>query len=230
VKDSTVSRAATATLPARTRLPRQQTGPKGDSGASWHLSFRRSCGDRGRTLVPCGAPCWRGGRPCPCPDRPERHQPAVAAGSDGRDGLQVLPPWTRAHLALARGACTAGRRPCLVLVVSCPARAGGRAAPVAAAAPPIRSPTSQPLRWPPCPQPAHLGDRPRQCPPHHDRRGTDRCDARFTDWAFGFGDSSLNFVTRTPPRVPTSPTVRSLWDYARAISNAALAVIVPGVG
>jgi len=49
----------------------------------------------------------------------------------------------------------------------------------------------------------------------------------FTDWALGFGDSSLNFVTRTPAEgTYASPTVRSLWDYSRAIVNAALAVIV----
>ena len=49
----------------------------------------------------------------------------------------------------------------------------------------------------------------------------------FTDWALGFEDSSLNFVTRTPAAgTYASPTVRSLWDYARAITNAALAVIV----
>jgi Conjugal transfer protein TrbL len=49
----------------------------------------------------------------------------------------------------------------------------------------------------------------------------------FTDWALGLGDSSLNFVTRTPAAgTYASPTVRSLWDYSRAITNAALAVIV----
>jgi hypothetical protein len=49
----------------------------------------------------------------------------------------------------------------------------------------------------------------------------------FTDWALGLGDSSLNFVTRTPAEgTYASPTVRSLWDYSRAIVNAALAVIV----
>ena len=49
----------------------------------------------------------------------------------------------------------------------------------------------------------------------------------FIDWALGFGDSSLNFVTRTPAAGSyESPTVRSLWDFSRAIANAGLAVIV----
>ncbi|MDI6857195.1 MAG: hypothetical protein QME71_02645 [Dehalococcoidia bacterium] len=47
------------------------------------------------------------------------------------------------------------------------------------------------------------------------------------DWALGFGDSSLNFVTRTPAEgTYGSPTVRSLWDFSRALVNVALAVIV----
>ena len=49
----------------------------------------------------------------------------------------------------------------------------------------------------------------------------------FIDWALGFGDSSLNFVTRTPAAGSyESPTVRSLWDFSRAIANAGLAVVV----
>ncbi|MGE0540941.1 MAG: conjugal transfer protein TrbL family protein [Dehalococcoidia bacterium] len=49
----------------------------------------------------------------------------------------------------------------------------------------------------------------------------------FTDWALGVGDGSLNFVTRTPAEgTYASPTVRSLWDYSRALVNAAFAVIV----
>jgi len=49
----------------------------------------------------------------------------------------------------------------------------------------------------------------------------------FVDWAMGFGDSSLNFVTRTPAEgTYASPTVRSLWDFSRALVNVALAVIV----
>lgn len=49
----------------------------------------------------------------------------------------------------------------------------------------------------------------------------------FIDWALGFGDSSLNFVTRTPAEgTYSSPTVRSLWDFSRALVNVALAVIV----
>jgi hypothetical protein len=49
----------------------------------------------------------------------------------------------------------------------------------------------------------------------------------FIDWALGFGDSSLNFVTRTPPAASyASSTVRGLWDFSRALLNAALAVIV----
>jgi hypothetical protein len=49
----------------------------------------------------------------------------------------------------------------------------------------------------------------------------------FVDWALGFGDSSLNFVTRTPAEgTYASPTVRSLWDFSRALVNVALAVIV----
>ncbi len=49
----------------------------------------------------------------------------------------------------------------------------------------------------------------------------------FIDWALGFGESSLNFVTRTPAEgTYGSPTVRSLWDFSRALVNVALAVIV----
>ncbi|MDO8612264.1 MAG: hypothetical protein Q7R32_05500 [Dehalococcoidia bacterium] len=49
----------------------------------------------------------------------------------------------------------------------------------------------------------------------------------FVDWALGFGDSSLNFVTRTPAEgTYGSPTVRSLWDFSRALVNVALAIIV----
>jgi len=49
----------------------------------------------------------------------------------------------------------------------------------------------------------------------------------FIDWALGFGDSSLNFVTRTPASGSyESTTVRSLWDFGRALANAGLAVIV----
>ncbi|MFQ5880595.1 MAG: hypothetical protein ACE5IZ_10535, partial [Dehalococcoidia bacterium] len=49
----------------------------------------------------------------------------------------------------------------------------------------------------------------------------------FVDWALGLGDSSLNFVTRTPAEgTYGSPTVRSLWDFSRALVNVALAVIV----
>ncbi len=49
----------------------------------------------------------------------------------------------------------------------------------------------------------------------------------FIDWALGFGDSSLNFVTRTPAEgTYGSPTVRSLWDFSRALVNVAMAVIV----
>ena len=48
----------------------------------------------------------------------------------------------------------------------------------------------------------------------------------FVDWGMGLGDSSLNFVTRTPPEGSYgSPTVRGLWDFSRALANAALAVI-----
>ena len=49
----------------------------------------------------------------------------------------------------------------------------------------------------------------------------------FTDWALGLGGSSLNFVTRTPAAgTYESPTVRSLWDFSRALVNVALAAIV----
>jgi len=47
------------------------------------------------------------------------------------------------------------------------------------------------------------------------------------DWALGLGDSSLNFVTQTPAAGSyESATVRSLWDFSRAIVNVALAAIV----
>jgi hypothetical protein len=46
----------------------------------------------------------------------------------------------------------------------------------------------------------------------------------FVDWALGFDDSSLNFVTRTPAEgTYGSPTVRALWDFSRALVNVALA-------
>lgn len=49
----------------------------------------------------------------------------------------------------------------------------------------------------------------------------------FTDWALGMGDSSLNFVTRTPPEgTYESETVRALWDLTRALAMGALAVLV----
>ena len=49
----------------------------------------------------------------------------------------------------------------------------------------------------------------------------------FIDWALGFGDSSLNFVTQTPAAdTYESTTVRSLWDFSRAIVNVGLAVIL----
>jgi len=49
----------------------------------------------------------------------------------------------------------------------------------------------------------------------------------FVDWALGMGGSSLNFVTRTPAEgTYASPTVRSLYDFSRAIVNVALAVVV----
>ncbi|MEO6198229.1 MAG: conjugal transfer protein TrbL family protein [Dehalococcoidia bacterium] len=49
----------------------------------------------------------------------------------------------------------------------------------------------------------------------------------FTDWALGLGDSSLNFVTRTPAAgTYESPTVLSLWDFSRALVNVALASVV----
>lgn len=49
----------------------------------------------------------------------------------------------------------------------------------------------------------------------------------FVDWALGMGGSSLNFVTRTPAEgTYDSPTVRSLYDFSRAIVNVALAVVV----
>jgi hypothetical protein len=49
----------------------------------------------------------------------------------------------------------------------------------------------------------------------------------FVDWATGLGGSSLNFVTRTPAEgTYDSTTVRSLWDFSRALTNAGLAVIL----
>jgi len=49
----------------------------------------------------------------------------------------------------------------------------------------------------------------------------------FVDWALGLGDSSLNFVTRTPAAgTYGSPTVRSLWDFSRAVANAGLALVI----
>jgi hypothetical protein len=49
----------------------------------------------------------------------------------------------------------------------------------------------------------------------------------FVGWALGFGDSSLNFVTRTPAEGSySSPTVRAMWDFSRALVNVLLAVIV----
>jgi hypothetical protein len=49
----------------------------------------------------------------------------------------------------------------------------------------------------------------------------------FVDWALGLGDSSLNFVTRTPAAgTYDSPTVRSLWDVSRAVANAGLALVI----
>ncbi len=49
----------------------------------------------------------------------------------------------------------------------------------------------------------------------------------FVDWATGADDSSLNFVTQTPAAgTYDSLTVRSLWDFSRALVNLALAVIV----
>lgn len=49
----------------------------------------------------------------------------------------------------------------------------------------------------------------------------------FVDWALGFGDSSLNFITRTPAAgTYDSTTVRTLWDLTRGIANAGMAVIV----
>lgn len=49
----------------------------------------------------------------------------------------------------------------------------------------------------------------------------------FVDWALGLGDSSLNIITHTPAQgTYQSPTVRSLWDFSRALTNAALALVV----
>ena len=53
----------------------------------------------------------------------------------------------------------------------------------------------------------------------------------FVDWALGMGGSSLNFVTRTPAEgTYDSPTVRSLYDFSRAIVNVALAVVHQAFG
>jgi len=47
------------------------------------------------------------------------------------------------------------------------------------------------------------------------------------DWALGLGDSSLNIITHTPAQgTYQGPTVRSLWDFSRAVANAALALVV----
>ncbi len=49
----------------------------------------------------------------------------------------------------------------------------------------------------------------------------------FTDWALGVGDSSLNFVTRTPAAgTYESLTVLSLWNFSLALVNIALAAVV----
>lgn len=49
----------------------------------------------------------------------------------------------------------------------------------------------------------------------------------FVDWALGFEDSALNFVTSTPPAgTYESTSVRALWDFSRVLANAGLAVIV----
>lgn len=49
----------------------------------------------------------------------------------------------------------------------------------------------------------------------------------FIDWATGLNGSSFNFVTQTPAAgTYDSVTVRSLWDFTRALANAALAIIV----
>ncbi|MPZ49757.1 MAG: hypothetical protein GEU75_10780 [Dehalococcoidia bacterium] len=49
----------------------------------------------------------------------------------------------------------------------------------------------------------------------------------FVDWAMGLGDSSLNFVTQTPAEgTYESTTVRTLWDFSRALVNVGLAVIL----
>lgn len=48
----------------------------------------------------------------------------------------------------------------------------------------------------------------------------------FIDWALGIG-GSLNFVTQTPPQgTYESTTVRSLWDFSRAITNVGLATVL----
>lgn len=49
----------------------------------------------------------------------------------------------------------------------------------------------------------------------------------FVDWATGASESSLNFVTRTPPAgTYESTTVRTLWEFSRALANGGLALIV----
>ncbi len=49
----------------------------------------------------------------------------------------------------------------------------------------------------------------------------------FSDWALGLGGSSLNFVTSTPAAGSyESASVRTLWEFTRALANAALALIV----
>jgi hypothetical protein len=49
----------------------------------------------------------------------------------------------------------------------------------------------------------------------------------FIDWAMGLEGSSLNFVTQTPAAgTYESTTVRNLWEFARALVNAGLAVIL----
>ncbi|MPZ50270.1 MAG: hypothetical protein GEU75_13400 [Dehalococcoidia bacterium] len=49
----------------------------------------------------------------------------------------------------------------------------------------------------------------------------------FVDWAMGLGGSSLNFVTQTPAAgTYDSTTVRSLWDFSRAVTNVGLAAVL----
>jgi hypothetical protein len=49
----------------------------------------------------------------------------------------------------------------------------------------------------------------------------------FVDWAMGLEGSSLNFITQTPAEgTYESRTVRSLWDFSRALVNGGLAVIL----